>query len=972
MSLIHGFELQQEQHIPELNIQAQLYRHHQTGAQLLSLQNDDENKVFNITFRTPPPDSTGLPHIMEHCVLGGSQKYPVKEPFIELVKGSLKTFVNALTFPDHTSYPTASTNLKDFYNLIDVYLDAVFYPLITPDHLAQEGWHYELENLEAPLTYKGVVFNEMKGAYSTPDSVLYRASREALFPDTPYGLDSGGNPQVMPNLTYAQFKQFHDTYYHPSNARIFFYGNDDPVERLRLLDVWLSQFTFLEVKSALPLQPMFAAPRQMTVPYSVDKQADLSRKGYVQVNWLLPETADTTLRMSLSVLSHALVSTPASPLRKALLDSGLGEQITGGGLGSQSRQMTFSVGLKGIRPEDGAQVETLILQTLNHLAQDGIDPETVEASLNTIEFSLRENNTGSYPRGLGLLFQALTAWLYDQNPLSALGFAAPLTAVKSHLSTDPTYLQTLIRTTLLDNPHRVTIHLQPDPDLQAQQEQAEADKLAQIRATMSQAELETAVAYTHARRRRQETPDDPANLAKIPRLTLADLDKETKPIPLTVTPFPGGELLYHDLFTNGIVYLDLGFNLRHLPQELLPYVGLFGRSLLEIGTEAEDFVKLSQRIGRKTGGISYTTFTSAKASHEIGDTCSYLFLRGKATVAQTPDLLNTLRDILLTVKLDNPERFRQMVLQSKASREAGLIPGGHSVVATRLGSHFHKAGWITEQMGGISQIQFLRQLAEQVEQNWPAVWQQLETIRHLLLNRQEMVVNVTVDAANWATIAAQVQELITAVPHNPHPLATWTPTLFSGHEGLTLPAQVNYVGKAVNLYNLGYESHGSLAVIANILRTTYLWEKIRVQGGAYGTFNTFDRRSGVFAFLSYRDPNLMGTLKHYDGAADFLHQLDLPQEELVKGIIGAISSLDAYQLPDAKGHTSLIWHLLGESDAERQQYREQVLATTVNDFRRFAAALAGVQAQGQVVVMGSAEALTAVTPPPWLTITKVM
>lgn len=970
MSMTHGFALLRDSEIEELNTRARLYRHAKTGAELLSLENDDENKVFNITFRTPPPDSTGLPHIMEHSVLGGSHKYPVKEPFVELVKGSMKTFVNAMTFSDQTSYPVASTNLKDFYNLIDVYLDAVFHPLLTRDHLAQEGWHYELEDPEATLQYKGVVFNEMKGAYSSPENVLSRVSQSALFPDTPYAHDSGGDPRVMTELTYEDFRAFHQTYYHPSNARIFFYGDDDPAERLRLIDAWLADFAPIEPDSAIPLQPPLAEPRRTTAVYSVDAAEDGQNKGYVQLNWMLPEATDFELRMALSILSYALVSTPASPLRKALVDSGLGEQVIGGGLSTQLRQMVFGVGLKGVAPEDADAVEALILETLDALAGDGLEREMVEAAVNSIEFTLRENNTGRFPRGLVLGIRAMTAWLYGRDPIAPLAFAEPLEAVKARLESDPAYLQTLIREHLLDNPHRVTVALEPDPGLQARREEEERAKLDAIQAGMSEAELEAAAAYTEELRRRQEAPDDPADLAKIPRLTLDDLEKENKTIPIAVGEAAGSQILYHDLFTNGIVYLDLGFDLRVLPQRLLPYVKLFGQSLLEIGTETEDFVRLSQRIGRKTGGVSYGTFTSAVRGRE--ESVNYLFLRGKATQDQAQDLLDILRDVLLTVDLDNPERFRQLALQAKAGQETGLIPGGHAVVNTRLRAHFDEAGWVKEQMGGVSRLFTLRRLADEIETDWPAVLARLEEIRQLLVNRNGMVANVTLDAENWAAFEPQLRDFIAQIPAAEWEPAVWEWETAVTHEGLTIPAQVNYVGKGANLYKLGYELDGSISVINNTLRMTYLWEKIRVQGGAYGAFNAFDKRSGVYSFLSYRDPNLTATLEHYDRAAAFLRRVELSEDELTKGIIGAISNIDAYRLPDAKGYTSMIWHLLGESDESRQQYREQALATTEADFRAFAEVLAEAAGRGEVVVLGSADALAAVNDDNWLEITKVM
>ncbi|MCB9422772.1 MAG: insulinase family protein [Ardenticatenaceae bacterium] len=971
MTNSHGFELVKEQEIPELNSKARLFRHIKTGAELLSLENDDDNKVFDITFRTPPEDSTGIAHIMEHCVLGGSRKYQVKEPFVELIKGSLYTFVNAFTSSDWTTYPVASTNLQDYYNLVDVYLDAVFYPLITPNHLAQEGWHYELENVADPLIFKGVVFNEMKGAYSSPDNVFVRYNQQSIFPDNAYGHDSGGDPTVIPDLTYAQFKQFHETLYHPSNARIFFYGDDDPEERLWLMDEWLRDFDRIDVDSLIPLQEYFARPQRATHPYSVDGDA-VEAKAFVQVNWMLPENSDPVLTMALEVLSYALVSTPASPLRKALIDSGLGEDVTGGGFSTRLRQNTFGVGLKGIALADADKVEALILQTLEDLAENGLEPDMVEAAVNTIEFSLRENNTGNFPRGLSLAIRALSTWLYDRDPLAPLAFEEPLTAVKNKLTNHPTYLQDLIRQHLLDNPHRSTVILEPDAELADRLEEAEKKRLADVKAGLSEDELLAIIDETRELKRLQEAPDTPEALATIPRLTLADLDKENKTIPLAVSDLHGSELLYHDLFTNGIVYLDLGFDLHTLPADLLPYVKLFGRALVEIGTETEDFVKLSQRIGRKTGGIWPGSFTSTMENGRSAAT--RLFLRGKATMDQAQDMLDIMRDVLLMVKLDNQARFRQMVLEAKAGKEAGLVPSGHIVTNTRLRSHFTEADWVSEQIGGIEYLFFLRQLADAVENDWPSVLAKLEEVRRLLVNRSSLVVNVTLDEANYGRFLPILSDFVTAVPANPLNLIDWSPEFSRTNEGLTIPAQVNYVGKGANLYDLGYQLHGSVSVIGKYLGTTYLWEKIRVQGGAYGGFSTFDRFSGVWSYLSYRDPNLLGTLANYDGTADFLRNLDLSQAELTSSIIGAIGGIDSYQLPDAKGYTSMSRHLIGESDVQRQQYRDEVLATTTADFKALGEVLTQANDAATVVVLGSAEAIAKAneSQKDWLDVKKVM
>ena len=971
--MVHGFELIRDCEVRELNTRARIWQHVRSGAELLSMENDDENKVFGIAFRTPPPDSTGLPHIMEHSVLDGSRKYPVKEPFVELLKGSLRTFLNAMTSPDKTTYPVASQNTQDLYNLVDVYLDAVFYPRITRHVLQQEGWHYEVDD-DGALTYKGVVFNEMKGAYSSPDNLLYRYSRMALFPDTAYGRDSGGDPAEIPELTYAQFRAFHDTYYHPANARIYWYGDDDPEERLRILDAYLRDFQRIDVDSEIDLQPPFDAPRHTTVRYDASEEPGGGGKGkaYLTVNWVLAENDDAETTLGLIVLDHILIGTPASPLRKTLIDSGLGEDVAGGGLNDSIRQMTFSTGLKGIQPEDAGKVEALIDGTLAGLAKDGIESEMVAASLNTIEFQLRENNTGRFPRGLALMFRALATWLYDGDPLAPLAFEAPLQSIVERVGAGERCFEELIERYFLGNPHRATVLLQPDPTVGEEQEAEERARLEAARAAMDDRDVQQVISTAEELHRIQETPDSPEALATIPMLTLQDLDKENKEVPLQELLLQGSTTLYHDLFTNGIVYLDLAFDLHRLPQELLPYVPLFGQSLTKIGTESEDFAALARRIGRTTGGIWATLLTLSPV--EGTRAATRLVLRGKATVDQADDLLDIMRDILLTVKLDNQDRFRQMVLEAKASQEAALIPGGNGVVHTRLGAQFDEAGWVSEQTGGIEQLFFVRKLVEELDRDWPSVLAKLERVREILIDREALVANATLDGEAWATFQPKLEDLVASLPETTWETASWLPQAPPFFEGLTIPARVNYVAKGSVLYDLGYEFSGSLLAIINYLRTTWLWERVRVQGGAYGGSCMFDRRSGLFDYLSYRDPNLLGTLDNYDGTASYLRDLELSEDELVKSIIGAIGQLDSYQLPDAKGYTSLARYLSGESAAQRQQMRDELLATTNADFRRFADVLAQVSQQGHVVVMGSQEAIEKANQErgSWLEVQKVL
>jgi Zn-dependent M16 (insulinase) family peptidase len=954
MKLVHGFEPLATRYVAELKTTAGLYRHARTGAELLSLSNTDENKVFAVVFRTPPTDGTGVAHILEHSALCGSRKYPVKEPFVELLKGSLQTFLNAFTYPDKTCYPVASQNLQDFYNLIDVYLDAVFYPRLTPYTLQQEGWHFELDDPSRPLSYKGVVFNEMKGAYSSPDRTLVEYSQQSLFPDHTYGLDSGGHPREIPNLTFEQFKAFHERYYHPSNARLYFCGDDPPEERLRIVDVYLKEFGPVTIASEIPAMKSFTEPRHIVRPFAV---ADPQAKGMVTANWLLPETTDTETCLTFRMINYMLLGMPASPLRKALIDSGLGEDLAGGGLEDELRHMYFSTGLKGIRVDDAARVETVILETLTRLAKEGLDPLTIEAAVNTIEFRLRENHSGSYPRGLLLLLRSLISWLYGGDPVAPIAFEAPLSAVKARLASDPSFLPSLIERFFLKNPHRTTLVFQPDPTLSAREEADEQRRLSAARAAMTSEELEAVVARTRELRERQQTPDPPEALAAIPMLRLPDLERENKTIPLTPMERQGAAILYHDLFTNGILYLDLGFNLHGLPQQSLPLVRLFGRALLEMGTETEDFVSLTQRISRKTGGIAPTSFNAAVRGAK--EAASWLFLRGKATKERADELLAILRDVLLTVRLDNRDRFRQMVLEEKARQEERLVPEGHQFVNLRLRSPFSEADGVAEQMQGVSYLSFLQGLAREVEDDWSGLLRRLEELRRALINRGSLLTNITIDAGNWREVEPRVTEFLGLLPAAPTTTVPWSPQAFPECEGLTVPTQVNFVGKGANLYDLGYRFHGSAKVITRYLRTAWLWERIRVQGGAYGAFCLFNHLSGVLSLVSYRDPNILKTLEAFDQTADFLRTVKLTEDELTKSIIGAVGDIDTYLLPDAKGFTSMVWHLTGETCEVRQRLREEVLGTTAADFRSFSDALQGVKERGLVKVLGSEGAIQA-------------
>jgi Zn-dependent M16 (insulinase) family peptidase len=804
------------------------------------------------------------------------------------------------------------------------------------------------------------VFNEMKGAYSSPDGVLETVIVNSLFPRHVYGVDSGGDPRHIPDLTYENFKAFHASYYHPSNSFIFFYGNDDPEKRLERMEGYLRPYKKIKVRSGIPLKKPFKRARRVQYAYDAGQDTDIKKKHYLTVNWVLPETSDPVMNFSLRILSNILIGTPASPLKKALLDSGLGEDLAGIGLESDVRQIIFSTGLKGTRARDAKKIESLIFDTLEKLVRGGIDPDMIAASLNTIEFRLRENNTGSLPRGISLMLRSLTTWLHDDDPFKLLAFEAPLGAIKAKLTNDNRYFEKLIETYLLENQHRTILRLKPDPDFGRRFDEEEKARLAKVRETLTEEQLKEIVETTKALKKRQETPDTEEALATIPVLKLQDLEKASRTIPIEVMDMQDTDVLYHDLFTNGIVYLDLGFDLHALPKDLLPLTEVFGRALLEMGTETEDYVKLSQRIGKSTGGIFSSTGTSAVIGSR--ESVAKLFLRGKATVAQSSELLNILKDVLLTTKFDNQERLKQIVLEEKAGLESMLVPRGHIFVNQRLRAQFSEAGWAQDQMSGVGYLFALRDLEKAIDKKWASVLEKLEAMRDALVNRNALLCNVTVDASNWDVFKPQLDSFLSALPAKDVSLSPFNVQPVQMREGLTIPAQVNYVGKGLNLYELGYERDGSAMVVNGYMQMAYLWEKIRVQGGAYGGFSAFDDVSGVFTFLSYRDPNVASTIENYDKAGAFLKGLDssrLSDNELTKAIIAAIGELDAYQLPDAKGYTSMLRHLTNRTDALRQKIREEVLSTNGEDFIALGEALEKAAQSEAVAVIGSQSALEA-------------
>ncbi|CAJ1907559.1 unnamed protein product [Cylindrotheca closterium] len=993
-----AYEIVKNDLVEEYGAATTLYRHKKSGAELLSVSTDDDNKVFGITFRTPPEDSTGVPHILEHSVLCGSRKYKTKDPFVQLLQGSLQTFLNAFTYPDRTCYVVASQNEKDFYNLINVYADAVFHPraINDPNVHAQEGWHLELENKEDPLIYKGVVYNEMKGVYSSSDSRLSRASQRSIFPDTTYGVDSGGDPKVIPELSFEQFADFHAKFYHPTNSRIYFSGDDDVYARLDIMDEYLKDFDVSpESKpgSVIDWQPkVFSEPQRIVEAYPIGE--DQPETNMVNINWLMNDKPFTPAEeMAVGILDHLLMGTTSSILRKTLTESGLGESITGGGLSDELLQATFSVGLKGVKEEDVAKVEELILSTLEKVSEEGFESEAIASSMNTIEFQMREFNTGSFPKGLSFMLGAMSKWLYDQSPTEALKFEEPLAELKARIeSSGSEVFQELIKKYLVSNTHRTTVEMRPSKSLETAELEEEKSRLAAIKESMSDEDLEEVIRKTQVLKKLQATEDSPEARATVPALELEDLKRETTEFPIAVTESEndsGVTVIRHELgSTSGIAYVKLGVDLSGLDVEDISLLPLFSRVMMETGAGDFDQVELSRKIGTHTGGISVSVLTTAV--HPDGSDESdildgnylqtKLIMSGKATSDKTTELFDLMKMILTDARLDSQSRVIEMLKESKSRRESAIIGSGHSAINTRMKARYRVGGYVDEMMGGISQLETLKELLKQAEEDWPTLLARLERIRNTILDQEScrsgMFFDITGDTSVQSKIEDSVHKFLDELPGDAngkklqnfykeqHPWVEPIKKLMAElapieDEGFIVPTQVSYVGKSGLAYEEGEQASGAAQVVARFLRTGYLWDRVRVMGGAYGGFCTFSPYSGFFSYLSYRDPNLSKTLDVYDEAADAViaaaEQLKKDPDALSQAIIGTIGDMDGAMSPDQKGYTSLTRWLVNESAEYRQKFRDQILDTKPEDFREFGERLKNLKQSSVAVVSSKGE-----------------
>ncbi|QTU83191.1 insulinase family protein [Carnobacteriaceae bacterium zg-C25] len=950
-----SFTLIATKSLPNINSMGYVYTHDKTKATVMYVANDDDNKVFSIAFATPPQNNNGIAHILEHSVLCGSKKFPTKEPFVELAKGSLNTFLNAFTSAEHTTYPVASKNQKDFNNLMDVYLDAVFFPNLVdnPYILAQEGWHYHLENAEDDLIYKGVVYNEMKGAYSNPNTVIYQASKKALFPDTIYANESGGHPLDIPTLTQEEFVAFHEKYYHPTNAFTFFYGDLNITEQLERLDVYFNQFEYRPFDNEIALQPKFEKRHDVTISYSISQDESTDYKTFLSLEFVIGESTNSQDYVNYSVLNDILLGNNASPLWKALIESGIASDVDGG-FNNSMRQSTFDITLSNSELEHKETFINLVFDTLRGVVANGIDPVQFQAAINKNKFALKEASmNGSFPKGVVYGMSAASQWLFNGNLFDPFFIEDALT----HLEKHPELLIDCIEKGFLNNTHAIFLAGVPEAGLNDRLFNDVHDTLQRYKATLTIEEINTLVEQTQLLLERQNNPDTPENLATIPTLTLSDLNEKADDIFLQVNTHHKTTYLHHDTFTSGIDYVTFYFDTRVIDTKHLPYVSLYAKLVGAFPTERYQLEELAALEDLHTGGIHTSTNVFVKSTREH-DFAPKFVVKVKVLDDQLPWVNTLLSELLLKTQFDDRAKMKEQLLKIKSRHESKFIYESHVVATHRLRSYYSTAAQYEEVLSGIDFYYFVSDLLENFDTVYPDIIAALKVIQTTLFNQNHLTVGfigkMDDTQSQWETLKSFIHTLPSELLM-PQPFHY---TKISTKEAFVLAQDVQYVAQGYN-YTLDHLVYNSqLRVLKTILSYTYLWNTIRVQGGAYGAFNV-QTRDGDFIFCSYRDPNIAETLAHYGKASDFVQHLDIDERELVKAIIGTFSELDQPLSPKEKGEVAFMRYFLGTDFETLQNERSNILHTRLDDLRQLAQYVSTAMSKPTYCVIGNKQVIDA-------------
>ena len=954
MKDLQAYEVQKEEDLKGIKAKGYLLRHRKSGARVVYIENDDNNKVFSIGFRTPPSDSTGVPHIMEHSVLCGSRNFPAKDPFVELVKGSLNTFLNAMTYPDKTVYPVASCNDQDFQNLMHVYMDAVFYPNIYEHEeiFRQEGWSYQLDSAEDKLKYNGVVYNEMKGAFSSPEGVLDRVILNTLFPDTSYANESGGDPEVIPELTYEQFLDFHRKFYHPSNSYIYLYGDMDIEEKLHWLDQeYLGKYDREPVDSRIRFQEPFAEMQEKVIPYSIASEESEEDNTYLSYNKVVGTSLDKELYLAFQILDYALLSAPGAPLKKALTDAGIGKDIMGS-YDNGIYQPIFSVIAKNANEEQKEEFIQVIEDVLRASVKNGIDTKAIEAGINYYEFRYREADFGNYPKGLMYGLQMMDSWLYDEEkPFIHIEALDTFEFLKKQIGTG--YYEELIQKYLLDNPHGAIVIVTPEKGRTARMEAELEEKLQKYKESLTAEEVEAFVQKTQALEAYQSEPESEENLEKIPVLKREDISREIEPIINEEMTLAGVPVIFHEIETNGIGYVDVLFDMSLVEEQDLPYVGILQSVLGIIDTERYDYGTLFNEINVNTGGIG----TSLELYNDVTNIREKAFkatfeIKGKALYGKLPVAFDMMREILMESKLDDGKRIREILAMLKSRLLMKFQSSGHVTAVLRAQSYASPAAKLKDMTNGIAFYETVSYIEEHFEEEKEKLSEKLIDLSKKLFCGDNMMLSYTAAREGLEGLEEMVEKLKNSL----HTRTAEEDKRCVIHcekknEGFKTASKVQYVAKAGNFIDLGVAYTGALQILKVIMSYDYLWQNIRVKGGAYGCMSNFNR-IGEGYFVSYRDPNLKRTLDVYDGVVDYLKNFTVSERDMTKYIIGTMSGIDQPMTPASKGERSMNLYMNKVSAEIIREERNQILDAEQDDIRALYKVAEAVLQADQMCVIG--------------------
>jgi len=927
---LHGFKVLRVETLPEIRVTAYEIEHEKTGAKVLHLHAFDRENLYAIGFRTPPSDSTGLPHILEHSVLAGSEKYPLKDVFKELMRSTLQTFINAFTYPDKTVYPVASQIKADFFNLARVYTDLVLHPRMLRETFFQEGHHLEFavpDDLSSDLIVSGIVYNEMKGAYSSADSLMYKVLQESVYPDSIYAFDSGGDPDVIPTLTYEQFRAFHRAYYSPTNARFFLYGDIGTAEHLAFLAEMLEGFERVEIDSSIKSQKRLTEPGAIRGFYPIGKDESLERKTMVNIAWLLSENTDYETSLVLEIISALLVGSPASPLRKALIDSGLGEDLTPvSGMEADLKQSMFCVGLRNTLESDAQKIEKLVFDTLDKIIADGFDKALIEGVLHQVEFHGKEIVRGSYPYGIALMGAVFQTWLYDGDPLIGLDFPRAIENIRRRWADDPLIFQKTTQTWFVDNPHRILAVMEPDADFNEKQEIKYKEKMARLKASLSENELVQINAQAKALKEFQACQDSPEAAATLPELKIEDIPRSIDIIPSRESAAGGVPTLEHDLFTNGIAYVDLVFDIAHVPEELQPYLPLLGKIVSGMGAAGLTYEEMAKRIALVMGGFGYDLVTGFSA--DAATSLQKMIFSFKALYRNLPEAMDAVGDIICAGDLRDEARMHDLISERKNNLQSAIIPSGHMFARMAAGAALTFPAYRDEQWHGRTQLKFVQNIAGKFDLLKQDLREKLDALRKIVFNKNNLVINLTAEENGLKAAKENLSKILDRLPAAVTATKEDGPSLSSVFAGICIPAQVSYVAYVLKAPAYTDPACAMLTLAAKELSNSYLYKHIRVQGGAYGGMSSFDPSMGLFSFISYRDPHIEETLKVFKDAQEFYSHNEISSADVHKAIISTIGMIDKPSSPSGRGYTSLMRNFAGISDDMRQKFRNDVLSAT--------------------------------------------